>query len=94
MLFIVGFGAGGEKGMTLEARQALEKSDVIAGYTVYAQLLKSIFPHKEYFVTPMRKEKERCIWAIETAKQNKTYLFLSARLSIRIGKFSFGVGIG
>ena len=59
MLFIVGFGAGGENGMTLEARQALEKSDVIAGY-------------KEYFVTPMRKEKERCIWAIETAKQNKT----------------------
>lgn len=72
MLFIVGFGAGGENGMTLEARQALEKSDVIAGYTVYAELLKSIFPHKEYFVTPMRKEKERCIWAIETAKQDKT----------------------
>ena len=40
MLFIVGFGAGGENGMTLEARQALEKSDVIAGYTVYAELLK------------------------------------------------------
>ena len=72
MLFIVGFGAGGENGMTLEARQALEKSDVIAGYTVYAELLKSIFPHTEYFVTPMRKETERCIWAIETAKQNKT----------------------
>lgn len=72
MLFIVGFGAGGETGMTLEARQAIEQSDVIAGYTVYVELLKPMFPNKEYFITPMRKEKERCIWAIEMAKQNKT----------------------
>ena len=72
MLFIVGFGAGGETGMTLEARQAIEQSDVIAGYTVYVDLLKPMFPNKEYFITPMRKEKERCIWAIEMAKQNKT----------------------
>lgn len=72
MLVIVGFGAGGENGMTLEARQALEESDIIAGYTVYVELLKPMFPKKEYFVTAMKKEKERCIWAIEMAKQNKT----------------------
>lgn len=71
MLFVIGFGAGGEEGMTEEAKSAIEQSDIIVGYTVYVDLLKPIFPEKEYFTTPMKKERERCVWAIERAKKEK-----------------------
>lgn len=71
-LYIVGFGAGNEDGMTLAARKAIEKSDLIVGYTVYTDLLRKIFPDKEYFQTPMMKEKERCQKAVETAAAGKT----------------------
>lgn len=71
MLFVIGFGAGGEEGMTEEAKSAIEQSDIIVGYTVYVDLLKPIFPEKEYFTTPMKKERERCVWAIKQAKKEK-----------------------
>ncbi len=71
MLFVIGFGAGGEEGMTEEAKSAIEQSDIIVGYTVYVDLLKPIFSEKEYFTTPMKKERERCVWAIEQAKKEK-----------------------
>ena len=38
-IYVVGIGAGSADGMTFEARNVLEKADVIVGYTVYACLL-------------------------------------------------------
>ena len=58
--------------MTIEAYKVLEKCDVLAGYTTYAELVKDSFPNKEWIVTPMRKEKERCILALESAENGKT----------------------
>ena len=49
-IYVVGIGAGSADGMTFEARNVLEKADVIVGYTVYAELVKKLFPEKEYFV--------------------------------------------
>ena len=40
-LFVVGL-AGGRDGMTLEAKKALEQSEVICGYTAYADLIGKI----------------------------------------------------
>ena len=48
-IYVVGIGAGSADGMTFEARNVLEKADVIVGYTVYAELVKKLFPEKEYF---------------------------------------------
>ena len=45
-LYVVGIGPGSAKGMTGEARQALERCQVIAGYTVYADLVRDEFPPK------------------------------------------------
>ena len=70
-LYIVGFGAGNEDGMTLAAKKAIEKSDLVVGYTVYTELMKKIFPDKEYFHTPMTQERERCQKAVETAAKGK-----------------------
>ena len=46
-LFAVGIGAGNYDGMTVGAVKALEKADVIVGYTVYCDLFKPSFPDKE-----------------------------------------------
>ena len=68
----VGLGPGGKEMMTEEAICAIEKSDVICGYTVYVDLITSMFPEKETFTTPMKKEIDRCKWALETAQSGKT----------------------
>jgi len=66
-LYVVGIGPGDPDQMTLQARRILESCDVIAGYTVYAELLRETFPDKEYLVTPMRQEAERCRMALAEA---------------------------
>lgn len=71
-VYAVGIGPGGREYFTGEAMAALEKADVIAGYTVYVNLVKEIFPDKESFTTPMKKEIDRCRWAIETAARGRT----------------------
>ena len=71
-LYAVGLGPGGADGMTLRARDALEKSDVIVGYTVYIDLIREQFPDKEYRSTPMRKEVDRVRLALSIASEGKT----------------------
>lgn len=71
-VYAVGIGPGNQEFFTAEAMHALEASDVIAGYTVYVDLVKDLFPEKETFATPMMKEIERCRWAIETAREGKS----------------------
>ena len=58
--------------MTAQARAALERSDVLCGYTVYVEQARAQFPDKETYTTPMTKELERCRWALETAAAGKT----------------------
>lgn len=66
-LYIVGFGCGSYEGMTLGAKRAIECSDLIVGYTVYAGLIRQYFPDKEYFCTGMRQELDRVKAALEQA---------------------------
>ena len=70
-VYAVGIGPGGREFFTEEAMQALRQADVIAGYTVYVDLVRNLFPDKEFFTTAMKQEIERCRWAIETAKAGK-----------------------
>ncbi len=70
-IYIIGMGPGKEEMMTTEALQALEKSDVIIGYTVYVQLLGERFSGKEMITTPMRQETERCKLCFEEAAKGK-----------------------
>lgn len=70
-LYVVGIGPGAYEKMTVEAVQALEACQVIAGYTVYIDLVREHFPDKEYLSTPMRQEAERCRMALEQAREGK-----------------------
>lgn len=58
MLYIVGFGCGSLEGMTIEAENAIKKSDLIVGYTVYTELMMNFFPDKNYYSTGMRQERD------------------------------------
>ncbi len=71
-LYVVGIGPGNYEGMTIRAINVLTESKVIVGYTVYAELMKDYFPDKEWITTPMRREKERCKLALESAECGNT----------------------
>ena len=77
-LYVVGIGPGAPGEMTLRARAALDEAEVIAGYGVYVDLVRALHPNKEYLVTPMRKESERCRAAIEAACTGKTVVMISS----------------
>ena len=71
-LYVVGIGCGSRQGMTLEAQQAVMNSDVVVGYTVYVEQIKSFFPEKECLFTGMRQERDRVALALELAQNGKT----------------------
>lgn len=77
-LYVVGIGPGAAEDMTIRAQKALENADVIAGYGVYNDLVKPMFPDKEYLQTPMRKEADRCRMAIDAALTGKSVAMISS----------------
>ena len=77
-VYVVGIGPGAADQMTVRALRALENCDVIAGYGVYVDLVKPLLPEKEYLVTPMRKEVDRCRMAIDCALSGKTTAMISS----------------
>lgn len=72
LIYIVGIGPGDEEYFTGQAKQALQNSDVIVGYTVYTDLVKAFMPDKEYMTTGMTKEIERCRLCFELARKGNT----------------------
>ena len=71
-LSVVGIGPGSYEGMTIGAVKALEKADLIVGYTVYCDLIKPHFSKKKFLSTPMMQEIERCRLALEHAATGET----------------------
>ena len=76
-LYAVGFGGGNQAGMTFEAAEILEKCSLVVGYDYYIELIRKIFPDKEFFSTGMRGEKERVLYALEQAQNRDTALVCS-----------------
>ena len=71
MIWIVGFGPGDRKHMTIEAQEAIGSADVVVGYSAYNALMKPLFPDKEYVETGMRGEVKRCEEAVSLAQSGK-----------------------
>lgn len=71
-LYVVGLGPGSENQITPRALEALNDSDVIAGYSVYVDMIKTQFENKEFLVTQMKKEVQRCELAVLEALKGKT----------------------
>ena len=77
-VYVIGLGPGAEKEMTYQASTALEKSEVIIGYTVYTGLIRERFPDKNYIATPMMQEVKRCEMAVEEAMKDQTVAMVSS----------------
>ena len=72
LVYVVGLGPGDPQFLTAQAKTALENADVLCGYTVNINLIRSFYPEKEVHATGMTKEIDRCRWALETAQSGKT----------------------
>ncbi len=75
-IYIVGMGPGDRSMMTEEAFLAMERADVIVGYTVYIDLVREYFADKEFFTTPMKAEIERCKACFDFALKGKDVAFI------------------
>ena len=71
-LYVVGIGPGDAAHLTGAARSALEKAELICGYTLYAELLRPLYPEKEYYTTGMTGELERCRYCLKQASAGKS----------------------
>ena len=58
---MVGIGPGGPEFMTGQARLALEAADVLCGYTLYVDLVRPMFPDKEYITNVIKESKNQIL---------------------------------
>lgn len=70
-LYVVGIGPGDPDGMTISAHRALSVSDIIVGYKRYVELVRPLFPDREYVDSAMLQEAERCKVALSFAQRDK-----------------------
>lgn len=70
-LYVVGMGPGDPELMSRKADRILQECETIIGYTVYVNLLKPVYPDKEFLTTPMTQEAKRCEIAFEEASKGK-----------------------
>ena len=75
-LYVVGLGPGGEAFLTGQAKEALNRAQVLCGYTVYVDLVAPLFPGKEIYTSPMKQELDRCRWALSAAQSGKDVAFV------------------
>ncbi|SFN09000.1 precorrin-3B C(17)-methyltransferase [Thermodesulforhabdus norvegica] len=70
-------GPGFPEYMIPEAREALDSSDLIVGYSTYVSLIKPLYPDKTFLVKGMRQELQRVLMAIEEARKGKRVSLVS-----------------
>lgn len=76
-LYVVGIGPGSLSHMTLKAKESIEESNIIVGYTKYIDMIKPLIEDKEIFATGMRGEEERCKRALQLAKEGNIVSIIS-----------------
>lgn len=71
-LYVIGIGPGSYDQMTIRAEKALKECSVIAGYTVYVDLVREYFPDKKFLTTSMKQETSRCEMALREADKGSS----------------------
>ena len=77
-LYIVGVGPGHHDHMTFRARQAIDESDTIVGYTTYVNLVEDLIRDKEVHRYAMTQEVERAHQCIDLAKSGRIVSLVSS----------------
>jgi len=77
-LYIVGVGPGHHDHMTFRAKQVIEESDTIVGYTTYVNLVENLIDGKDVYRYAMTQEVERAQQCIDLAKEGKIVSLVSS----------------
>ncbi|BDG61555.1 precorrin-3B C(17)-methyltransferase [Caldinitratiruptor microaerophilus] len=77
-LYVVGFGPGAEAHLTRRAREAIEDSEVVVGYTTYIGLVRPLLEGKEVIRSGMQEEIARAVAAVERAEQGRRVAVISS----------------
>ena len=76
-LYVVGTGPGSSRYLTGAAIAALEKAQVIIGYSTYLDLIPEYLDGKEVISSSMMKEVDRCRKSLELASQGQDTALVS-----------------
>jgi len=76
-LYVVGTGPGTIDEMTQRARKVIENCEVVAGYSLYIDLIRPMLNGKKIISTGMTGEAERCNTAINEALDGKAVCVIS-----------------
>lgn len=77
-IYVVGIGPGNMEDISVRAYKILKSVDIIAGYITYVDLVKDKFKEKEFYVSGMKKEIDRCEKVLELAKKGKSVALISS----------------
>lgn len=77
-IYVIGMGPGNTLDMTPRAKEAIENSDEIIGYSTYIDLVKEHFPSKTFISSGMTREVERCELVLQKALEGKTISLISS----------------
>jgi len=77
-IYVIGIGPGSAIDMTQRAREAINASDIVMGYSTYVELIKDEFKDKEFISSGMRQEIERCEEVLKIAENGKTVALISS----------------
>lgn len=77
-IYVVGIGPGNMEDISIRAYNTLKNVDIIAGYITYVDLIKDEFSEKEFYVSGMKKEIDRCEKVLELAKEGKKVALISS----------------
>ena len=77
-IYVVGIGPGNMEDISIRAYNTLKNVDIIAAYITYVDLVKDEFSEKEFYVSGMKKEIDRCEKVLELAKEGKKVALISS----------------
>lgn len=77
-IYVIGTGPGEISQITPKAMEAIQKSNVLAGYNLYVDLLGDLAKDKEIIQTPMKQEVQRCQAAIASALEGNAVAMISS----------------
>lgn len=78
MIVALGIGPGSLELLTGEARQALERADVVVGYKPYIELIRPLLREKQVEASGMRQEVDRCRHALALSREGLTVAVVSS----------------
>ncbi|WP_126425488.1 precorrin-3B C(17)-methyltransferase [Brevibacillus marinus] len=77
-LFVIGFGPGSFDHITKRARDAIQESEVVIGYTTYVELIRGLLTDQVVISTGMTEEVSRAREAVRQAERGKKVAVISS----------------